>query len=37
MQAEIASLQELAEQLQDSSGQTNPHDRICVTLNRPIF
>ncbi len=34
MRAEIASLQQLAEQLQDSAGQTDPHDRICVTLPR---
>ncbi len=34
MRTEIASLQHLAEALQDSAGQTDPHDRICVTLPR---
>ena len=34
MRAELASLQHLADTLQDSAGQTDPHDRICVTLPR---
>jgi len=32
MRANIATLQRLAAHLQSAAGQTDPHDRICVTL-----
>ena len=34
MSTEIVRLQEFAERFQDAAGQTDPHDRICVTTPR---